>query len=61
MYAVNTAQDVLVQLLDRGIGVGGVLRLIGLIWNGVRGLQGLDNGLLLVGIRVSSSVCSKSL
>jgi hypothetical protein len=42
MYVVNNDQDALVQLLDRGIGVGGVLRLIGLFRNGGMDLQGWD-------------------
>jgi hypothetical protein len=36
MCAVNTDRDALLQLLDRGIVVVGVLRLVGLVRNGVR-------------------------
>jgi hypothetical protein len=43
MCAVSTDQDALARLLDQGIGIGGVLRLVGLVWNGVRDLQGLDD------------------
>jgi hypothetical protein len=34
--------DALLQLLDRGIGVVGVLRLVGLVRNGGMGLRGWD-------------------
>jgi hypothetical protein len=34
--------DALLQLLDRGIGVVGVLRLVGLVQNGGMGLRGWD-------------------
>jgi hypothetical protein len=37
MCVVNNDQDALVQLLDRGIGVVGVLRLVGLVRN-----EGMD-------------------
>jgi hypothetical protein len=37
MYVVNNDRDALVQLLDRGIGVVGVLRLVGLVRN-----EGMD-------------------
>jgi hypothetical protein len=58
---VSTDQDALAQLLDRGIGVVGVLRLIGLVRNGVMGLRGLDDLQLSVGIHVADSVCNKIL
>jgi hypothetical protein len=61
MCVVNINPDAFALLLDRGIGIGGVLRLIGLVQNGVRDLRGLGNELLLVGICVASSVHSKSL
>jgi hypothetical protein len=40
---VSSDQDALAPLLDRGIGVGRVLHLIGLVRNGVRGLRGLGD------------------
>jgi hypothetical protein len=43
MCVVNIDQDVLALLLDQGIGVGGVLHLIGLVRNEVRGLRGLGS------------------
>jgi hypothetical protein len=58
---VSTDQDALAQLLDRGIGVVGVLRLIGLVRNGVMGLRGLDDLQLSAGIHVADSVCNKIL
>jgi hypothetical protein len=42
MCAVSTDRDALVQLLDLGIGVVGVLRLIGLVRNGGMDLRGWD-------------------
>jgi hypothetical protein len=36
MYAVSIDRDALLQLLDRGIDVVGVLRLVGLSRNGVK-------------------------
>jgi hypothetical protein len=36
MYAVSIDRDALLRLLDRGIGVVGVLRLVGLSRNGVK-------------------------
>jgi hypothetical protein len=42
MCVVNIDRDALVQLLDRGIGVVGVLRLVGLVRNEVMGLRGWD-------------------
>jgi hypothetical protein len=42
MCAVNIDRDALVQLLDRGIGVVGVLRLVGLVRNEGMDLRGWD-------------------
>jgi hypothetical protein len=42
MYVGSIDQDALLQLLDRGIVVGGVLRLVGLVRNGGMGLRGWD-------------------
>jgi hypothetical protein len=42
MCVVNIDRDALVQLLDRGIGVVGVLRLVGLSRNEGMDLRGWD-------------------
>jgi hypothetical protein len=42
MSVGNIDPNALLQLLDRGIVVGGVLRLVGLVRNGVMDLRGWD-------------------
>jgi hypothetical protein len=61
MCAVSNDLDALAQILDRGIGIGIVLRLVGLFRNGVMDLQGLDVEQLPAGTRVVGSVRSKIL
>jgi hypothetical protein len=58
---VNIDQDALVLLLDRGIGVVGVLRLIGLSRNEGMDLRGWDGLQLSADIRVADNVRSKIL
>jgi hypothetical protein len=53
--AVSNDLDALAQLLDQGIVVGGVLRLIGLVRNGAMDLWGLGDLQLSAGIRVADS------
>jgi hypothetical protein len=61
MCVGSNDQDALLQLLDRGIGVVGVLRLVGLVRNEGMDLRGWDDLQLPAGIRVAGNVRNKIL